>query len=120
MQLIALRDFRNNLEPRLKIANAEHDDHIHMGAVFTIGVDRQGKDIPDFENLSSAERTTVQLLKSADAIGDATDEKVVARVKKEIAAREKVKADEAKTKAAGSSADVVAQFLAAIKGAAKA
>lgn len=117
MKLIALRDFRNNTNPRLEIEGAVHEDHVHMGAVFTVGTDKAGKDIPDFEDLPKAEKELVQLLKGAEAIGDATDEKVLARVKREVAAREKSKAEDNKAKAAGSSADILAQLVAALKGA---
>jgi hypothetical protein len=118
MKLIALRNFRNNVEPRIDLGKeAQHDDHVHKGAIFIIGTDKAGNDIPEAEDMSKADQRTVGLLKMAGCIGDATDEKLVKRIQKEAAQDEKALAEAKKSAmAAGSPADVIQQLIAALKG----
>ena len=67
------------------IPGAVHSDHVHKGAIFTLGLDKSGKDIPEFERLEKADQRTLALLKVARCVGDATDAEIVARVNAEVA-----------------------------------
>ena len=82
MKLIALREFRN-VGRKIKIDNAQHDDHVHKGATFEIGA---GDEIA---KLASPDKELAAQLIYAGFAGDATDAKIVKRVQAEVAAEEK-------------------------------
>lgn len=78
MKLVAIRDFRNP-DGKIKLDQpAQHPDHIHFGATFSIGGDKALKD------LRGDEKTLVGLLSAANCIGDATDRKTMDQVAAEL------------------------------------
>ncbi len=87
MNLIALRDFRNVAHLKLKkagkstVTGAVHDDHIHRGATFAIGDE---KDLASLNKADPATAAVVAQLIVAKCVGDADDEKVVAAVKEQV------------------------------------
>src|ERR1035438_2092052 len=68
---------------------------------FPIGLDKSGKDIPDFEKLDKADRRTLALLKIAQSVGDANDAEIVAKVNAEVAEKEQHTENTKKSQAAG-------------------
>ena len=88
MQLIAKRAFKNPGR-KLSIKDALHPDHVHKGATFSIGTEKEVK------NLNGDDQKMVLLLNVADCLGDATDEKIVRAVQAEVAAEKKAEAAQA-------------------------
>ena len=85
MKLIAKRDFVN-IDKAITLADAKHPDHIHLGAIFTIGA----KPETEFDQLSQREKSLVYQLNGADCIADGDDPKIVKRVQAIAAERESV------------------------------
>ncbi len=110
MKLIALKDFRNVPGLELKIADAEHDNHVHKGAIFDIG---NGKTLKD---CSKADQVTVAQLTVAGCVGDGTDAKLIKAIEEEVAADEKAAQAAAKANSSASDSALVAQLLAILKG----
>jgi hypothetical protein len=115
MKLIALRSFRNNTEPRIELDGAKHDNHIHKGAIFSIGIGKDGKDIVDADKLSKTDERNIGLLQMSGCVGDATDEKLVKKIQAQVAEEDAAESRAKKSVAAGSNADIVAQLVAALK-----
>lgn len=115
MDLIALRDFRRTPDLKdIEVQGAIHENHIHMGATFSIGTAKELKD------LSVRDRQLVAHLAFAKCVGDATDPKVVKAVKEEIAVNERREKNAAKLNAAADSSALVAQLTALVAKAAAA
>lgn len=85
MKLIAKTSFRNPGQA-IEIEGAQHPDHIHQGAIFTIG-----GDLP-FEKLKKADQMLVVTLNAADRLGDANNPEIVKKVNAEVAERAKAEA----------------------------
>lgn len=81
MKFIGIRDFRNNCG--LEIEDALDPDHVHKGAVFSIGLD-----LP-FELLTPSEQKLVSDLRREGCICDADDIERVRAVRDEIAVEQK-------------------------------
>lgn len=92
MKLIAKTSFRNPGQA-IEVEGAQHPDHIHQGATFTIG-----GDLP-FEKLKKADQELVKTLNAADRLADATNPEIVKKVLAEVAEKAKVEARAAKTAA---------------------
>ena len=125
MKLIAKRSFRNVASLRLKddgksvVDGSTHDDHIHKGAIFSIGDDKfklNNDDLFKLRKSDSAAAEVVSLLVHSDCIGDATDAKVVEAVKLSIAEDEKREANAKKLDQAAQNQSVVNQILTMLKG----
>jgi hypothetical protein len=87
MRLIALRSFRNNIEPRIDLDGdaTTYEDHIPKGTIFSIGVDKSGKEITDAELLTKTDERNIGLLQMSGCIGDANDERLVKKIQAEVA-----------------------------------
>lgn len=98
MKLIALRDFSNvkSLKGYIKIPASEkvHDNHVHKGFTFEIGTKDSPKEMQESGELNEA--IAAAHLIYAGCAGDATDEKIVKRVKDEITVDKKREATAAK------------------------
>src|SRR6266478_5767812 len=81
MRFVAVRDFRNNCG--LEIKGALHPDHVHKGAVFSIG------SASGFELLTQSQRSLVSQLRSAGCICDADDTERVKFVRAEVATEQR-------------------------------
>ncbi len=77
MRFVATRDFSNNCG--LEIKNALHPNHVHKGAVFSIGLD-----LP-FELLTPSEQKLVSDLRNAECICNADDAERVKMIRDEVA-----------------------------------
>lgn len=109
MNLIALRNFRNNHE--LEIEGAIHEKHVHKGAIFSVG----GK--KEFKDLTKAEQRIVIELNQSECIGDANNTTLVKRIEAEVKAEKAAEAKAAATAiAAGSSEDTIKRLIEALKG----
>jgi hypothetical protein len=84
MLLIAKRSFRNPGRV-LEIENHQHPDHVHKGAIFSIGTEKA-----TFKELSPQDKTLVLQLNAAQCVADATDKKVLEAVKAEVEEEERV------------------------------
>ena len=102
MKLIALRNFRNVQGLELDGNSALNERHVHKGATFSIGGNK------DFKDLSKSDQRAILELNAANCIGDATDEKLAKRIQKEAAIERDSETRAATTAvAAGSPADMV-------------
>lgn len=106
MKLIATRPFRNVASLGLKeerdgkmvstIEGSQHDDHVHKGAIFSIGPENltlngsdteNGKVVSHLQKLNKVNPQAaynISLLVHAGCIADATDKKAVEKVKLSI------------------------------------
>ncbi len=126
MKLIATQNFRNVQSLRLKdddgkstLDNALHADHIHKGAVFSIGDDKLKLNAADLMKLNKSDASAaynVSLLLHAGVIADATDEKAVKAVKDSIAEDERRENNAKKLDQSVNAQSVVAQLITAIRG----
>lgn len=129
MKLIALKSFRNVATLRLKedkdgkqvstIDSALHDDHIHKGAIFSIGADNLKLTAADLHKLAKQDASAanaVSLLVHAECVGDATDTKVVEAVKASVKEDETRESNAKKLDQSAQAQSVVLQLLQAIKG----
>lgn len=118
MKLIALRDFRNVAQLRLKdgddsiVKDAVHDDHVHKGAVFEIGKE-QSLEALRKKDLPSAQ--IVAHLIASGAVGDASDNKLVEKVGTEIAVEKKRLANAAKLDKQAAMAHLGEQVVSAVE-----
>jgi hypothetical protein len=81
MRIIAKRDFINPGR-MLEIENAQHPDHVHMGAVFEVGSKPRNQ-------LKRDEALLVSQLAIADCISDPDDPVVVKQIRDAVAQRER-------------------------------
>ena len=131
MKLITTKEIRNVPSLRLKddgestIENAKHADHIHKGAIFSIGDDKyklSGVDQKGVSDLTRLAKTDAQsaynisLLVHADCVADATDDKAVAAVKLSIKEDEAREANAKKLDQSANSQNVVSALLQAVRG----
>ena len=123
-KFIATSGFKNTFGA--EIEGALHPDHIHKGAIFSIGVDGQGNDIPldkmgkDDKQLAKRfgkEWALIANLNLCGRIADATNKDVVAKIQKEVADEAASKKREADVLAAmkANSADLIARLTDAFK-----
>ena len=125
MDLIALRDFRNVPALRLKQADKDgvekttlkdaiHDDHIHKGAIFSIGTAKTA------DRCTQEEKMLIGELLYTGAAAPASDEKIVKLVREDVEIEKKRLANAAKLDAATSNSALVKHLTDLIKGGAKA
>jgi hypothetical protein len=110
----------------MEIENSQHPDHIHKGAIFSIGVDAKGDDIP----LDKMGKDDIQLAKRfgkewrliadlnlSGRIADATNKDVVARIQAEVAQAAAAKKREIEFAAASraNAADLIARLTEAFE-----
>jgi hypothetical protein len=123
-KFIATSGFKNTFVA--EIEGALHPDHIHKGAIFSIGVDAQGNDIPmdkmgkDDKQLAKRfgkEWALIANLNLCGRIADSTNKDVVAKIQKEVADEAASKKREADVLAAmkANSADLIARLTDAFK-----
>ena len=123
-KFIATSGFKNTFGA--EIEGALHPDHIHKGAIFSIGVDSTGNDIPldkmgkDDKQLAKRFGKEWQLiadLNLSGRIADATNKDVVAKIQSEVAQAAAAKKRETELAAAARSnaADLIARLTEAFK-----
>ena len=123
-KFIATSFFKNTFGA--DIENATHADVIHKGAIFSIGVDARGEDIPldkmgkDDKNIAKRfgkEWALIANLNLCGRIADATNKDVVAKIQAEVAAEAATRKSE-KDKEANlrtNPADLIARLTEAFK-----
>lgn len=125
MELIALKDFRNVNNLRLKeedkegkrvstVEGAPHDDHIHKGARINIG---SGKTLKDIQKSDPATAQVIASLVVSGCVGDASDKEVVKAVEEDLAIDKKRAANAAKLNEAAGDSALVKQLISQLKGA---
>ena len=114
-KFIARKDFRNNCG--LDIKDPIHPDHVHKGAIFTLGADNRGNDLPleKAKEMVAAQSELIVALDAAECIYSAEDAAKLKLVQDEVAADKRREAREAEVAKSVATANLANARVAAAK-----